>query len=294
VIDYTPDPDYFGPDSFTYTINDGTLGNDDTATVDITVTGIQDPPAATDQSLTTPEDAPLLVTLTATDIDSQCPLTFSIVDPPATGTLSPITNEQCTTGSATAEVTYTPNPAATGIDTFTFTANDGTDTSNTATITIDVTPIQTMFVFSPTDDSYVASNAADKNYGSSAKVRIDGSPELNGYLLFDVQGVIGTPSVATLRLWANSPAPSGYEVHEVGDTTWDESTITYNTAPTFDPIVVGASGPITAGTWTEVDVTGFVLGDGLVGFAITDPVSRALSLSSKEGANAPELVIDTS
>ena len=57
--------------------------------------------------------------------------------------------------------------------------------------------------------------------------------------------------------------------------------------------VIAASGPTTAGTWTEVDVTGFVTGDGLVSFVLTDPISHALSISSKEGANPPQLVINT-
>ena len=39
-IVYTPDPDYFGPDAFTYTVSDG-RGGSDTASVTITVTEIR-------------------------------------------------------------------------------------------------------------------------------------------------------------------------------------------------------------------------------------------------------------
>ena len=46
---YTPKVDFFGNDSFTYTINDGTPGSDDTATVTITV-----------ESLTPPQTSPLI------------------------------------------------------------------------------------------------------------------------------------------------------------------------------------------------------------------------------------------
>ena len=44
-IDYTPDPDFFGTDSFTYEVCD-LAGDCDTATVDITVNPINDPPTA--------------------------------------------------------------------------------------------------------------------------------------------------------------------------------------------------------------------------------------------------------
>ena len=46
---YTPNGDFIGDDSFTYTINDGTPGSDDTATVTITV-----------ESLTPPQTSPLI------------------------------------------------------------------------------------------------------------------------------------------------------------------------------------------------------------------------------------------
>jgi len=42
-VSYTPNADYFGPDSFTYTINDGN-GGSDMATVNVTVTNVNDAP----------------------------------------------------------------------------------------------------------------------------------------------------------------------------------------------------------------------------------------------------------
>ena len=54
-IDYTPDADYNGPDSFTYEICD-VDADCDPATVDVTVTQVDDLPVALDDSATTPED----------------------------------------------------------------------------------------------------------------------------------------------------------------------------------------------------------------------------------------------
>ena len=42
---YRPDPDYFGHDSLTYTVDDG-YGGTDTARVELTVIGVNDPPVA--------------------------------------------------------------------------------------------------------------------------------------------------------------------------------------------------------------------------------------------------------
>ena len=64
-VTYTPDANYFGPDSFTYTIQDnGQSGsppaNDfksDTATVNVTVTPVNDPPDAVNDSKTVAEDS---------------------------------------------------------------------------------------------------------------------------------------------------------------------------------------------------------------------------------------------
>ena len=49
-INYQPAANFFGQETFTYTTNDGTPGNDDTATVTITVTPVNDRPTAADDS----------------------------------------------------------------------------------------------------------------------------------------------------------------------------------------------------------------------------------------------------
>ena len=66
---YTPDPDYNGPDSFTYSVSDD-AGGTDTATVSITVTPENIAPVADDEPLTTAEDAGNVNVLAGdTDID---------------------------------------------------------------------------------------------------------------------------------------------------------------------------------------------------------------------------------
>ena len=50
-ITYTPDADYNGADSFRYNVSDG-HGGTDTATVGVTVTPVNDPPVAMDDTAT--------------------------------------------------------------------------------------------------------------------------------------------------------------------------------------------------------------------------------------------------
>ena len=54
-ITYTPAANYHGPDSFTYTIGDGRAGIA-TATVDVTVTAVNDGPVAVNDAAATAED----------------------------------------------------------------------------------------------------------------------------------------------------------------------------------------------------------------------------------------------
>src|SRR5439155_19084333 len=61
-LTYTPALNYSGPDSFTYTANDGTLDSN-VATVTIAVTAVNDAPLAADQSVATAKDTAQTITL---------------------------------------------------------------------------------------------------------------------------------------------------------------------------------------------------------------------------------------
>ena len=87
------------------------------------------PPVVTGQSVTTAEETPVQITLTGSDPDGD-PIVF-VVGAPGRGQITGVLPS----------VTYTPAPDANGVDTFTFTANDGHDQSLPATVTITVTEV---------------------------------------------------------------------------------------------------------------------------------------------------------
>jgi gliding motility-associated-like protein len=128
-LSYTPGLNYNGSDSFTFKVNDGNLDSN-IATVTITINAVNDVPVAANQNVTVTEDVAKGITLSATDVETAV-LTYTVVTQPSNGTL---------TGTAP-NLTYTPNDNYNGPDSFTFKANDGTIDSNTATVTINVTPV---------------------------------------------------------------------------------------------------------------------------------------------------------
>ena len=128
VATYTPNANFNGTDSFTYTANDGTTDSAE-ATITVTVSAVNDIPTVADVAVSTTEDTAVEITLTGSDIDEDS-LTFSIGE---------ATNGTVSLDGAVA--TYTPNANFNGTDSFTYTANDGTTDSAEATITVTVTAV---------------------------------------------------------------------------------------------------------------------------------------------------------
>jgi uncharacterized repeat protein (TIGR01451 family) len=128
-VTYTPAANYSGADSFTFRVNDGFV-NSNEATVTIAVAAVNDPPAATPQSVSLAQNSSLGIVLTGTDIENGA-LTFAIASAPSHGSLS----------GTGANRTYTPQSGYSGTDSFSFTVNDGVATSPAATVSIVVTPV---------------------------------------------------------------------------------------------------------------------------------------------------------
>ena len=129
---YTPVANYFGPDTFTYTVRD-THGATSTATVTVTVHSINDQPVALNDTVTTYEDTPISVAVLANDYDTDG------------GTLTVTAKTNGTRGTVVivngSTVAYTPNANANGSDSFTYTISDGQGGTTTGTVSVTITPV---------------------------------------------------------------------------------------------------------------------------------------------------------
>ncbi len=127
---YTPTSNYNGSDSFTYKANDGTADSNN-AVVSITVTAVNDPPVAKNDSATTTRNVPVTINVVSNDTDVDGSIdrgTVAIVTLPRKGTV-------LSNGDGT--VRYTPRTK--GTDSFTYTVKDNNGAiSNQARVTVTV------------------------------------------------------------------------------------------------------------------------------------------------------------
>jgi len=125
-LSYSPKANFYGTDSFTYTISDG-KGGTDTATVNVKVKAVNDTPTANDERVTTQEDKSVSITLVGNDPDGDS-LSYRVVKAPSHGSLK---------GTAP-KLRYSPNVNFNGSDSFTFKTNDKKTDSEAATVSITV------------------------------------------------------------------------------------------------------------------------------------------------------------
>lgn len=184
---YTPDPDYNGSDSFSFTVTDdgaagGSAKTSTAATVSLTITAVNDTPIANPLSASFNEDTAKSLTLIATDGDLEIAqtLTFTIASNPAHGTLTGF-------NPATGAVTYTPDSDYNGSDSFTFTVrDDGTaggsaKTSAVATVSLTVNPVN------DTPLATAQSMSTDEDVANSLTLTgSDSDPELTQTLSFTI------------------------------------------------------------------------------------------------------------
>ncbi len=130
---YTPFPNYSGSDSFLFEVQND-AGKRATATVTIQITPVADIPIAYDGEADIEGETATTIWLRAFDGDDNA-LTFAIVGNAAHGTLTPA---QISGPNNMKAYVYRAESGYVGDDLFTFRANDGYYTSNTATMRLHV------------------------------------------------------------------------------------------------------------------------------------------------------------
>jgi len=131
-IEYTPDWNFNGIDTFEYRVYDND-GLSDTATVTIAVAA-NAPPVANDDFETTPMNTPKTVDVLFNDSDPDgflVPSSVTVTIPPTNGNIISI-------NPTTGEITYSPNLGFYGVDTFEYKVYDNDGAFDTAVVTITV------------------------------------------------------------------------------------------------------------------------------------------------------------
>jgi VCBS repeat-containing protein len=132
---YTPAANYFGSDSFTYSISDG-KGGASSASVTLTIVSVNDAPVAGNNTLTTNEDTSVAVTAAQllandSDVDGDV-LSVTAVTQPGHGAV---------TANAGGGWIYTPAANYNGADSFTYTVSDGKGGVTSASVNVTIVAV---------------------------------------------------------------------------------------------------------------------------------------------------------
>jgi len=146
-FEYTPDSNYNGADSFTYEVTDGN-GGTDTGTVTLNVTPVNDAPTATNNSYTTEKNTTLSVSAENGTLANDTDIEGDTLAPTVTSNVSHGTLSFAANGS----FEYVPDANYNGSDSFTYEVTDGHGGTDTATVSLTVTPVNDTPV--ATDDAY--------------------------------------------------------------------------------------------------------------------------------------------
>jgi len=152
VVTYTPNPNYFGPDSFRYTVAGNNGRASSPAVVNLTVMNVNDAPVSVLDSGATNQDAILIVPAGSgvlsndTDLDGDTLIVSEVNGVAANvGTQIALASGALLTLSADGSYDYNPNGAFSGLavgatttDSFAYTVADAVGDTDTATVTITI------------------------------------------------------------------------------------------------------------------------------------------------------------
>jgi hypothetical protein len=163
-------------------------------------------------------------------------------------------------------------------------ASSGQPAARTGTITV-----------VPIADTYVSEGGVDDTHDDHDYVRVgyDDEGERRSYLKFIVQGIPSdaTSVSATLTMTGYDDAEDTMLVALQPDTSWQESSLTWNNQPYSDVYAINYLTPRGAGVAVSTDVSAAVQADGTYGFVLLAPDADLEKLDSRESDHPPLLQV---
>ncbi len=131
-LTYIPDPDYNGKDSFSFIANDGSDDSNETA-IELNINPVNDAPVAKDDKVSLDEDHNITIDVLAndSDVDEADKLTITSITTPQNAKATILNNK----------IIYQPNPNYNGKDSFSYTIQDKAGAKATASVDIDIAPV---------------------------------------------------------------------------------------------------------------------------------------------------------
>ena len=174
------------------------------------------------------------------------------------------------------------------------------DSDKSVTATFDLIGTTTIETLSATEDTYVKNNVTTENFGAENKFWIKNDDARMAFIKFDLSSISSTIVGATLEITGAADNSGGnVTVYSLDDDSWDELTVTYNTAPDKGRYL-GSSSLGASGTVYSIDVTGYVYeesnGDKTVSFYLNDALNNATryDFATREAAGdiGPKLILE--
>jgi len=285
-ISYTPKANFYGADSFSYTISDG-KGGTDSATVSVTVTNVNDAPIANADSATVAQNSTnnsIDVLANDSDLDGDS-MTLQSVTQAAHGTVSIAANK----------ASYTPVSGFSGLDSFEYTVSDGKGGSATATVSIAVTSVNG--APNAVNDSYSVSEDSGSN--SLNVLSNDTDPDgdtisitgvtqgANGTVGFNVSSISYTPKANFYGADSFS-----YTISD-GKGGTDSATVSVTVTNVNDAPIANSDSAIVAQNSSDniIDVLANdsdLDGDSLILESVVQPTHGTVSISANKASYTPE------
>ena len=153
------------------------------------------------------------------------------------------------------------------------------------------------FTFTAEADAHIIQDSPVENHGASTDLQADGDSDAAQipYIRFNVSGIDDPVQNVKLRVFSTEGSGDGPAVH-FADSNWMESgvnAITWNGQPTLLSGPMEDKEAVPDGSWVEYNVTAAVTGDGIYTFALVADSEEEAAFSSREGAEAPQLIVTT-